>query len=1040
MKKTLFIIPMLAPMTVMANLPDEINYEPYKLQYEQLSADLEIVTSNLNQARANLEASQQKEIQIQNQIQNLQDDNSIAQADIDDLTLERQDLTATTTELTPIVNDLDARVQRASQRRTVVIANINSEDRRLQPFRRKLNKAIERVQTAKNAVDSANRGYLSAKDIRERVHAETIRLQNSVKADAASLRTKEARLANIESSLADEEKKLTRQSGKLKDAKAAKKAADTKLADLKQKSADLRAKLAEVAREHGPRSEQALAVRQKMVQANRKVSEQNKVVQTAAAEVTKFNNRVNSTNKEITKLKADKTKLPREIRVLTLNLEKNRPLLRTRREDLKTANANMQSREATLNSAVINEEKAEAAKTDAEIVLKRESRELHRLESRLSQIDERIRTLGEELRINSNALNAALDRLDVIDNTIPVLRNRIANNRRSINNLDNDLILVQDQIVAYNNSVLDLESEESSVSKSRDRKYQEYISRQEYYSQKLQEAKSLGANQTDAAFSIAKQDSNDYVSMRSNNLGSQVGMSLAQAQAAYWSTIRAEIKGYNDGYDIGYASEAEQGRGISEGSAAGRQAAIDYANTTLKPQFFNQIFAAKLESQNLSFNPLAQATAEEIERIEAKEKELKDLLAVIKPVSAQEVMQSLKINTSLDAQINTMKSNLSEVVAQKDTTSNPESVYETPSQIPFTEVQCDGVYKNVAEFKKACETEFYDVFESSYKSEYFANFKSQYKSLFEQKVEDVVTNNIESLYESGYKISYPVAKEKGTSDGEKEIYRQAYARAYDNGYNQQIPSATNAARGEANQEVNTYIANNATLTLKGSSIENTDFMGGSAAKIKLKLKNISPKSLTSPVMVKITDTRNAYFSQKEFTINHAPGNQTIDFNQIDFAIDNRARSGQPIKVEGEVILNGGLYNARRVEKFTVNAVTATNPAVNTSVEYDRTPRVVTRFRNRTVLHNVNINIAPKVENLPEGYTINISALPATAQYVQNLNNRSIRTGSLREGRNTQVSFSYTLWLAGRGKNVKFQLDYIFKGKKIKSEIMTVVPQ
>ncbi len=66
MKKTLFIIPMLAPMTVMANLPDEINYEPYKLQYEQLSADLEIVTANLNQARANLETSQQKEIQIQN--------------------------------------------------------------------------------------------------------------------------------------------------------------------------------------------------------------------------------------------------------------------------------------------------------------------------------------------------------------------------------------------------------------------------------------------------------------------------------------------------------------------------------------------------------------------------------------------------------------------------------------------------------------------------------------------------------------------------------------------------------------------------------------------------------------------------------------------------------------------------------------------------------------------------------------------------------------------------------------------------------------
>ncbi len=41
---------MLTPPSAMASLPDEINYRPYEIEYDQLSADVDVITRNLSSA------------------------------------------------------------------------------------------------------------------------------------------------------------------------------------------------------------------------------------------------------------------------------------------------------------------------------------------------------------------------------------------------------------------------------------------------------------------------------------------------------------------------------------------------------------------------------------------------------------------------------------------------------------------------------------------------------------------------------------------------------------------------------------------------------------------------------------------------------------------------------------------------------------------------------------------------------------------------------------------------------------------------------
>ena len=113
MKKTLYTLPLLVPMAH-ANLPDEINYPPYQVQYERLSAEVDVVTQNLEATEAQLQNRYNREAQVISDIEALKDRNYQLQTDIQGLTQERQDLTLQADDLTNIVNDLERRVSRAS--------------------------------------------------------------------------------------------------------------------------------------------------------------------------------------------------------------------------------------------------------------------------------------------------------------------------------------------------------------------------------------------------------------------------------------------------------------------------------------------------------------------------------------------------------------------------------------------------------------------------------------------------------------------------------------------------------------------------------------------------------------------------------------------------------------------------------------------------------------------------------------------------------------------------------------------------------------
>ena len=140
-KSLFFVIPMMAPMLIInanASLPDEVNYTPYKLQYDRLAADVDVITQNLNQAEAQLENAYTEEAQTYASIQNLQDDNQRLQNEIDQSLDDKAALNQNANELQSRLDRLNRRARQFEGDKRDVERESRREDRRLQPLKDKV--------------------------------------------------------------------------------------------------------------------------------------------------------------------------------------------------------------------------------------------------------------------------------------------------------------------------------------------------------------------------------------------------------------------------------------------------------------------------------------------------------------------------------------------------------------------------------------------------------------------------------------------------------------------------------------------------------------------------------------------------------------------------------------------------------------------------------------------------------------------------------------------------------------------------------------
>jgi hypothetical protein len=1036
--------PIFATTAIASSLPDEVNYEPYKRSYEQASDQLEIISRDLNEAKLDLQNAYDSENSYYSEIQNLEQENIQINSTISGLQNERYDLDTNIDQLDQKIRQLRKRIKNLERNKTQIQRDIKVEHRRLEPFRIKIQANKKVLKVAKVQLEKSSKAAKVSKKNRDAIIKRIDTEKKTLKRLQASLKAQKARLISIDAQITTATTKVTTITKKKAAAVKAQTAATQKLAALRAEAAALQVKIREIisTTPGGPRAamrnpEYQAVIKQlraknveikaqAVVEKNTKTVTVNTQKQLRQATVTK-NNLVNQ-----------KAKLPAAIVASKAAVKNSKLKVSNAEASFAAAEVAYQSAAAAVKADQISVKTSSAKVTKLQNKLEVEAKEIKMLRQELNDTEEKIDRVSLKLRNRTTNYNNSIDRISQIDRAIPNMRSDYRRNTIEVRRMNTSLVVIQDTIIQLNSDVTSLNSEESRAETSKDLKYQEYISRYEYHSDKLAEAKMIGASQSDSAISIANTDSNAYMEQRSSVLGAQIGEELANAQSNLWAAVRAEIKGYNDGYDSGYSSEEDEQRGNAEGTRAGINAAQDFANTVLKPQFFNADYSEALKGSTKELvSAISKAFIKNnVEFSNENINRFAEAVLGINPISNSEMNESSDTNTDLDSSIISFKKNLSKIVAQKSSYAQPGNVYQKPQDIPYEGVDCVGVYKGVSEYITACEKEYSVQFESKYLNEFRDNFNAQYTSNYQAKLENKRSQTISSIYQEDFERFYPIAQASGISDGKAQIFKEAYAVAKDNAYSNELPKATSVAKATAANEVRTWISNNAAVTVTGSQIEGKNLQGGSSSTVSLELKNISPKELSKPIKVIITRTRNASVENKTIYVKQAQGSSVTKFAGINFKVSSTARSNETISIEGRVILPGGKYEAERVESFKVSSVAILNPKIDSDVTFDSTPKI--KGWRSYYIHKIDAEVSAVVEDIPAGYTINLVPSEESKEFIQ-ITNTSEVTGSLMQGEKKEVTFKYRLKKKADGKKLNLELRYSYKGKVLRVNSLELRP-
>ena len=1019
-----------------ASLPDEINYEPYKQSYFKLVDQVNELTSQLESLMQNRDHSYTEEQNLERLILQLRQTNAELRGLIRDNEIQISSLITYNRELEIKISKLTDRQNRLDKQARKLNRQIQKEEDKLAPIREKMASISKRIERKRIVAKRTQDELKKAREISQKIKSQLdkqVADKKAIKQKIASLNVEvdeiNSKIANAKASIETAKKSIASQKTTLDSEQLVKENLVAQVEALKKELQDMR--------DADSSNPEIRPLRVKIDQKNKELKVQLGKVKSAKSALKNAKVAKQSLVAKLTKQQKRKETLPKLIADKKGQLKAKNEIISTKRTEFASADAKRIEKRDLLDSHKAEIDKMVAKKSKVINRLNAESQVQLNLIAELNEVNAKHQRVSSNLNNNIVESNRVLRDIRQREDQIPRYESSIQANAYEINKSIRELKVVQERIDDLLYEISNKEVVLADTTSDKDEMYGEYTNRENLYGVKLSNAKAIGENQSDIAYETSTDDSNIYVVQRSSQLGVSLGSELAKAQGNFWGVVRAEIKGYNVGFEAGYASSEDSQRGTSEGDATGIEEAQNYATSVLKPQFFNKIFQENIDSsQSKSLN--VEFPTQNISSIEKELMEFtKSFTAGITPISASELNDSYAITTPLDTIVLSSKKNLSQIESEVTDLANAANAYEAPS-VPYGSVHCDNVYKQVQVFKTACKNEYTRTYKTKYLTTYFQNFESQYRNLYENTLEAERSRNIEVDYESQYDSTYPVANKVGVTTGKETIYNESFEVARAQAYAIELPKASNRAEITALGEVKNWINTNATLTIADSKIAGENLKGGSITNLALSFKNISPTELKKPVKIVLLNTNNFDLEATEYFLNNASGDAITDFSKIRLKVSDGVRSNQKLSIAGKVILAGGKYRAQREEFFSADAISVLNPAVNSELKYTTAPRVVTRFRSRTLVHNLNIEVAPAVETIKAGYTVKLSIVEGSEGLVK-LKNSTYKTGRLNEGNSKKIKFRYTFLLAARQKTVKLKLSYTHKGTEVKSEIIELKP-
>lgn len=1026
---TLISSPLLAQ-----NLPDEINYAPYQTRFEALSRQADSAREKLQKTESDLDDARNFIREMRQHIQELEKSIQEASSTIADNRARLPGLERELDSLRSLESRLGQEIRSRENDLSRLNSNYESEVRRLRPMEDSYERKYRRLEELEKDVrelsseskvlmaqiDRAEGEYrdmdrlIRAEEVkRRRLEAELNDAQGAIKGVEGKISHLESQQRPIESEIRNEKSKMQRLISEVS-------AARSELQRAKASGADA----ATISRLEGEL--RSIVAERSSVESN---------IRTLESRNNQLESQIRSEKSQLSKLQGDIRRLPSDIR----ESESRERSLISRKSALASSIPRMRVELSSLES------KLRSRESD----LRSLSSDLRRDEQDLLRQRQVVESLAALIKERSSALQALMNQSAENRSSISSLEQEVSERRREIPVLEQRIRSDRSEIAQGNQEIDEALEDETKLMRAAELERGEYnrISglrnsaqsemnqRRTLFNRYLNEAREIGDSQTAAAKVAGEEEGKRILTREAQLNGESLGGSLGQTEAKLWGLTRGEIQGYESGYAEGRASRDEISRAQSEGNQKGRAAAQNHVQAELKPGYFEESLLKEFKKDLGALSSLFASFRSVRSSLESSE-----ALAVsrsVPPLTQAEISRSKQIATELDAAIESTNSSLANLKEQIRRMADPEVAFKAPTKIEPGRVNCSQVYKNVKTFIEACEASYRQSYERLYLASARESFTIGYESEYTNFLERKQIASRESNFERELLAASKIGFQAGENVGKAEIFQETYAVTFEGAYTEELPLAKERAKKEADSELLDLMNKKPLLTLATSSIAADEIKALDEIPVKLIVKNISQVPLISPVTVKITELRNASIVSGTSSINEARARSLTALPDLKIKVLASAQSGEELLIKGEVLLPGDLYQAQRKEEFVIRKLIAANPLAETQLRYDSTPTIKGIFKR--YVHRFTVSIAPKMEDLPKGYTLRLTPNPESAPHME-MKTSEVKTGGMKKGQAVDADFSYVFKDSAKKKQIQLDLEVEYAGKTLSSERILLEPK
>jgi len=1016
------------------NLPNEIDYGPYYGQYRTLDQQVDKIEESLVSLNSELQAARRDRAKYVSQINSVKQNitrtlneiNSIKR-EISDQKLKRRDLKNQVQITTNKLNNLEGR-------RVQLRKSINQQKNVIRPLQDKIVKLKGQLSKLNQEIGKVSTEISNLKGKRKTTKSNIVKNQNLVKSAQDKITKLKTRSSKIDQVIIANLTEVNLLKSNITANIEKKSQAATKKTELKARAVKIQAKLNKLIAAGAP-AEEIRKVQARLKSIKSAIKKQGALIASLTGTIKNQKAKVQTVQNKVASLKREKSQIPAKIQKNKTVVAQTKTKIQTQKQKVTSLTSKIQLESNKLQSAKTTKVSLVQKIDKKNVKLVSLNNTLNDTKNRINGVKAAISRNQQVLAKTQKHLNNTVKRIGFLRAELPRKERVLKTSYASLDSKERQLNNVQGHIVQVENNIYQGQRELGRAESERDAMYSAYDSRKRLYNSKLNLAKQLGSSQTDSAVSLGAASGVNYVESASQKIGSSMGIDLAIGQAQYWSGVRAEIDGYKNGYNAGYASASEQNRANADGQNAGLNAADNYAQTQLKPKFFEGFYVEELNtSVTQSFKSM-----QLIPQVSFNKQSYVELVSLtVTALTTKEIDASLNTITGLDTKISQFATNLNVLNNTKAHLADAYNVYVDAANFPYQSFDCNNVYKDVQVFKQACSDTYHIEFRSRFEGERYQVFGDSYTELYESKLEQARIPVLNTQYEKKYQLHYPIAEDTGIVDGKQQIYTEVFEVAYNDGYSKQLPIATKSAKTDAKLEVKSWISNNAAITINGAKASVNEVRSGAQAAVLLSLKNVSPRSVTRPIEVKITSVKNAQMVQRSVLLNTIAGNSIKQFDNLKFKVNSNLPSNQVIEIRGNVILPGDKYQAQRIESFKVITKTAINPKIATNLIYDQKPNIK-RWRTYFT-HNLDIKVKASIEKIPAGYTLKVTPLGDSKDHMDFKTALTMSTGSIGTSSSAKtIRFSYKFKMSAKKETIRLQIDYLYQGKVLKTEQVTMKP-